>query len=122
MKNRIIAITSTGLNLGTYQVYNCEMKITSTGKYDVGTRPTVIYFRNTSGIEIEFNFITRQELQEFQTSETNFAGVRLKANEYFIQRDIIGKELLEPQPTYLLIKGVSGSVSGALDIYCLNYV
>jgi len=98
------------------------MEITSTGRWSQGTKPTVIYFKNTSGITVEFNFITRQELKEFQTSQTNFAGVRILNDDFFIQRDLIGKEFLEPQPSYLLIKGVSGSASGSISIYCLNYV
>lgn len=122
MKNRVIEATSSGLSLGTYQVYNCEMEITSTGRYDIGTKPTAIYFRNTSGITIEFNFITRKELKEFQTSQTNFAGVRLPSNDYFIQKDILGVDILEPQPSYILIKGVSGSASSSINICCLNYV
>ena len=122
MKNRIISITSTGLSTLTYSLYNCEMDITSTGHYIEGTKPTVIYFKNTSGITVEFNFITRKELKEFQTSQTNFAGVRLLNNEYFIQRDILGKEILEPQPSFIMIKGVSGSATSGISIYCLNYV
>lgn len=122
MKNKIITVTSTGLSTHTYQVYNCEMEVTSTGRWSQGTKPTVIYFKNTSGITVEFNFITRQELKEFQTSQTNFAGVRILNDDFFIQRDLIGKEFLEPQPSYLLIKGVSGSASGTISIYCLNYV
>jgi hypothetical protein len=122
VKNKIIAVTSTGLTTGIYQVFNCEMEITSTGHNSAGTRPTAIYFKNTSGITVEFNFITRSELKEFHTSQTNFAGVRILNNEYFIQKDILGPDILEPQPSFILIKGVSGSATSGISIYCLNYV
>ena len=122
MKNRIIVATSTGLSSGDYQVYNCEIVLSSTGRYDIGSRPTHIYFKNTSGMVVEFNFITRKELAEFQTDQTKFAGVQLANNEYFYQRDLIGVDILEPAPSFLLIKGISGSVSDNITIFCTNYI
>ncbi len=122
MKNKIITATSTGLTTHSYVVYNCEMPLTSTGEYDIAARPQVFYFKNTSNITVEFNFLTRQELKEFQTSQTNFAGVRILNNDYFIQEDILGKGVLDPSPSFVIIKGVSGTANNNLTIYCLNYI
>ncbi len=121
MKTKIITVTSTGINSEEQLVFNCGIVITSTGQYDVPSGPKSIYFINNSGEDIEFNFITSKEYLEFIANPTNFTGLLINNGGTYIQRDIIGKDSLDPQPLYLLVKGRGSSATTSLIINCLDY-
>jgi hypothetical protein len=122
MKNKLITISSTGLTAGTATLYNCEIVESSTGATDIGARPQGFYFKNNSGVTIEVNFITRQELKEYLASDTNFRGIAIGSGDTFNHRDILGVDKIDPPPSFLVVKGLGGTASSGLNIYCLNYV
>jgi hypothetical protein len=121
MKTKSITVSSADINTQTQKVYNCGITLTSTGQYDTPAGPKSIYFSNASGANVEFNFITSEEYPEFIANSANFKGVLVKTGESYKQSDYIGRVSLEPQPSYLLVKGLSGGATAAITIYCLDY-
>ena len=116
MKNRLITATSTGLNAHATQVINCMLLTTSTG-LGVPAVPNKITFTNGTGISIEFNVLSQKERAEYDISTSYFTPITIATGSSFeLKRSDISSDM-----SYITLKGVSGSISANLSIYCLDY-
>ena len=120
MKNKKITITSAEINTQTIIKIDCGMEITSGSHYDKAT-PQHIYFYNSSGEDVEFNFISENEILEFEEKPTRFIGFRIGNNETFKSWEILGPKY-EKRIHYLLIKGLGAGAGSNLNIYGVNYL
>jgi len=124
MKNQTITVTSTEINTKVDIVKDCRLMLTSSGyaaRNQSKSSPKRFFFVNSTGEDIEFNFLTELELEEYSVFPERFTGVRVNNAGSFSSWEVFGNEDLE-DVAYIKVKGLDNGASANLTIYCLKFV
>jgi hypothetical protein len=116
------------MNNKKFTITAAELNTTSTGlphiepcNIDTST-PRNVYFINNCGKEVEVNFMSLKEKNEFNDDVSTFVGIPVPNGITFSSKNILEDSNARVIEFLLVVKSESGNATADLDIYCLDYI